>query len=80
MSKHDDEKKRRATLESAEVKCREIARRLKGVMPEGWGFMLVLSSFGEDGFFTYLSDLQRADAIKLLREAVSKIERNERSV
>lgn len=68
-----DEK--RAPLESAEIKTREIARILKSIMPKEWGYFLCISSFGADGFFTYMSDIQRADAIKLLRETADKLEK-----
>lgn len=67
-----DEK--RAPLEAAEIKLREIGNILQTVMPPGWGFMMILTSTGEDGFFTYLGNVRRSDGINLLREAATKIE------
>lgn len=70
------EKKPRAPLESAEVVARDIGRTIKEACPPGWGFALILASYGEDGFMTYLASMQRQDAIKLLRETADKIEAN----
>lgn len=68
---------RRATLEEAERKCRDIARRIKAEMPPGWGFTVILNSFGENGLMTYLSSCAREDMIKALREMADKLERRE---
>lgn len=67
---------KRAPLESAEVRAREIARMLKEAMPAGWGFVVLLASFGDDGFSTYLSSMERATAIEFLREMATKIEKD----
>lgn len=66
---------RRATLEQAERTCRGIGTVIAGALPTGWGFTLILSSFGEQGFSTYLSNCKREDMIKALREMADKIER-----
>lgn len=71
---------RRASLEAAEGKARELGRKIKKRMPEGWGFILILSSFDEDPedrVMTYLASVERAGAIKMLRELADKIERAE---
>mgnify|MGYP001609691257 CR=1 FL=1 len=70
----------RANLEQAENCARDIGRIIKKSMPEGWGFSLVLFSFGEDGLMTYLSSGQREDCIKMLEELLTKIKSNERNV
>ena len=62
------------SLESAEVVCRDIGRRIAREMPKGWGFALVLFSFGADGFMTCLSNAERSDMVKALRECAEKIE------
>ena len=67
----------RAPLESAEVTARKIGERLAEKMPPGWGFTLVLASYGEGGFCTYISSVQREGAVKMLHELLDKIERNE---
>src|SRR3990167_8971628 len=64
----------RRPLESAEVVCRDIGRRIAREMPKGWGFALVLFSFGADGFMTCLSNAERSDMVKALRECAEKIE------
>ncbi|MBS3927765.1 MAG: hypothetical protein KGZ65_04155 [Sphingomonadales bacterium] len=64
----------RATLEEAEVKCRRIGTLIGKDMPAGWGFTLILTSFGDNGYSTYLSNCQRPDMIKALREMADKLE------
>jgi len=68
---------KRAPLETAEVVARDIGRIIKRAMPPGWGFFLLLSSFDEPpaGFWTYLASIEREGAIKFLREAADKIEK-----
>jgi len=70
----------RATLEEAENEARKLGRLIKADMPEGWGFVLMLVSHGENGVFTYLSDCQRQDIIKFLREIAYKLEANEKEI
>lgn len=70
----------RAPLEAAEVEAQKIARILKDNMPNGWGFTLILYSYGAEGFMTYLSTGQREDCIKMLEELLLKIKNNERNV
>ena len=70
----------RAPLEVAEARLRVIGRKVKTQMPNGWGFVLCMASFdegGPDGRMTYLSSVQRADAVNLLRELADKLERQE---
>ncbi len=64
---------KRATLEEAENQAREIGRTLKGIMPKGWGFTLILSSYGDNGFSTYISSYNREDMILSLHEMVTKL-------
>lgn len=68
----------REPLETAEIKAREVGRLIKSAMPEGWGFCLVLSSYGDGGFCTYVSSVEREGAVKMLRELLDKIERNDK--
>lgn len=74
------EKGQRAPLENAEVVARDIGRLIKGACPPGWGFALILASYGQDGFMTYLASMRREDAIKLLRETADKIEKGSHQV
>lgn len=64
-----------------EVRNPEIEADLKGIgrtiasqLPEGWGFMLFIFSFGEGGSNFYISNAQRPDVIAAMKEF---IERNE---
>ena len=59
---------KRATLEEAERKTAEIGRIIGDQMPKGWGFALLVFSFGEDGFMNWISNTRRADMVKALRE------------
>ncbi len=62
---------RRVTLEAATA---DIARRLKGEMPDGVGFCLVLFNFGSEGSMAFASTGQRADTKAMLRELLDKME------
>lgn len=74
-------KGQRGTLESAEVKAREVGRILNGIMPPGWGYVVILASFGEaDWCWTYISSIDRGDTIALLREAAGTVERRDKSL
>lgn len=71
---------RRATLEEAETYCRRIGRFLKAYLPNGWGFTVLLTSYGDNGLTTYISSCKRPDMIKALREMADKLERGEPSI
>lgn len=62
----------RASLYDAENTAREIARKLGASMPKGWGFFLCLASFGENGFTTYLSNVERSCAGSMMLEILEK--------
>lgn len=70
----------REPLETAENVARKIGRLIGGVMPKGWGFCLVLASHGDGGFCTYVANLERDGAVKMLRELLENIERNKEEV
>lgn len=63
---------KRADLLTAEERAREIGRLIDSAMPQGWGFFLILASFGEDGFLTYLSSVQRECIGSMLLELLEK--------
>lgn len=50
------------------AKLNEIGQILKRVMPEGWGFTLLMFTYGEGGTMTYLSSADREDMLKALQE------------
>lgn len=64
-------------LEYMEAKCREIGTIIAGVVPKDVGFTICLAHFGEGGFATYLSNQNRKDTVKLLREIATIVERKE---
>lgn len=59
---------------SMESTMRDIGRVLKNAMPPGVAFCLVLASIGEKGWTTYMSSVEREDAINLLKELIHKME------
>lgn len=68
----------RATLEEAERKMQSIARVVGNMVPQGWGFAVLCFSFGENGFMNWVSNAQRQDMIKALRECADKLENDPR--
>ena len=70
----------REPLERAEQTAKEIGRQIKSVLPTGYGFTLILYSYGGPGVMTYLSSGERADCIKMLRECADKIEKNKGNI
>lgn len=75
----EDETMKRASLEQAEASTRAIGHRIKELMPPGWGFILWLESFGEDGFATYISSIERETAMRSLREWLARMETSPRT-
>jgi aminopeptidase-like protein len=72
--------KDRASLAEAIEKAKETGRYIKSQMPKGWGFVLVLREFneeGEGGAMTYLSSIERDGCIKMLKEFIQKVENDE---
>jgi hypothetical protein len=66
----------RAPLETAETVGMSVGRIIGEAMPPGWGFALILFTMGDSGpqYASYVSNGQRADMIKALRECADKIE------
>lgn len=73
---------RRAERLQLEEICGGIARMLQKAINESaepgqrLGFALLMFDFGEEGSFAYAANAQRADVLKLLREAEEKIRTN----
>lgn len=63
-----------ASLEEAEQSARALGRVIYDVMPDGWGFTLMMFSYGEGGNTTYISTARREDMLKALREMIEKLE------
>jgi hypothetical protein len=62
--------------EKAEKKLKEIGDILRNTMPKGYGFSLLIVSFGECGNMFYMSNCDRQDMCNMMREFISKSEPN----
>lgn len=58
--------------EEIETKLRELASMIGSQLPEGWGFNLLLFSYGEGGNLFYISSAEREDTIKVMKEFISR--------
>lgn len=58
----------------AERAMRNIARRLKQTMPPGYGFTVLVFSYGEQGELFYMSSALRDDMIRTMKEFIAKQE------
>lgn len=61
-------------LDQLEEQARQVASSIGGSLPAGVGFTLLLYSFGEGGHLTYISNANRADMVKAMRELLAKWE------
>lgn len=66
----------RAEFPHIERMAQEVAQRIGGAFPPGWGFALLAFNFGEGGYLTHVSNANRADLVKLLRETADVLEAN----
>jgi hypothetical protein len=57
-----------------EADCSRVGRKLAEQLKPGVGFALLMFDFGEGGNLAYLSNAQRSDMIKTLREFIEKLE------
>lgn len=58
--------------DEVQAMLKDIGQKLHGSMPEGFGFALLMFSFGEGGATFYISDAQRDDMIKAMQEFIDK--------
>ncbi len=59
----------------AEQVLRKMGQDLKHYTPEGFGFMVLLFTYGDGGAMFYASSAERADMIKAMKEFISKNEK-----
>lgn len=59
--------------EQAETMLKEIGKILKECCPKGYGFNLLVFTFGEGGNMFYCSNAQREDMIRAMQEFIAKI-------
>jgi hypothetical protein len=50
----------------------EIGALIKERLPEGWGFGLLMFTYGEGGTMTWISSAQREDMLKAMQEFIQK--------
>lgn len=62
--------------EGAENMLNEIGGILREACPEGYGFSLLVFSFGEGGNMFYTSNAQREDMIRAMQEFIQKFRAN----
>ena len=62
--------------EKAEAMLKEIGTLLKRACPPGFGFSLLVFSFGEGGSMFYTSNAQREDMIRSMQEFIEKFREN----
>lgn len=65
-------------LINIEQTAREVGEVIKSALPPGVGFALLMYTFGEDGWMTYLSNGEREDMIKAMKELLLKLEKEPR--
>ena len=62
--------------QQAEKLLGDIGRILKRSMPDGYGFSLLVFTFGEGGNMFYTSSAQREDMIRVMQEFIAKFREN----
>jgi hypothetical protein len=60
----------------AEAMLKELGGILKNICPHGYGFSLLIFTFGQGGNMFYTSNAQRDDMIRAMRELIQKFEPN----
>lgn len=60
----------------AEEKLNTIGQSLRSSMPSGFGFVLLIASFGEGGAMFYTANCNREDVCNMMREFIAKHEPN----
>lgn len=61
-------------LHEIEQQARNVGRLIGNSLPEGVGFCLMMFTFGEGGWSTFLSNAEPEDMIKGIRELADKRE------
>lgn len=58
--------------EDIEIAMKQIGEVIGKSLPKGWGFNLMLFDFGDKGSMFYMSNADRQDVIKQMREFIKK--------
>lgn len=51
---------------------RDLGRKIKSLMPEGWGFTLMIFNFGDKGNMFYISSAERKDMVEAMNEFIER--------
>jgi len=62
--------------EKAEAMLKEIGELLRSACPKGYGFSLLIFSFGAGGNMFYTSNADREDMIRAMKEFIQKFQAN----
>lgn len=60
----------------AEAKLKDIGESLRSGMPKGFGFVLLIASFGEAGSMFYTANCNWQDVCNMMREFIAMNEPN----
>jgi hypothetical protein len=62
------------TADAAEIRplLQKLGGHIGSALPEGWGFNLLLFTYGEGGSLFYISSAERQDVIALMREYIQR--------
>lgn len=60
--------------EDIEFKMREIGEILNTILPDGWGFNLLIFNFGKNGSMFYISNAERESMIEAMKEFIKNQE------
>lgn len=62
--------------QKAEAVLKDIGELLRASMPEGYGFALLIASFGAHGNMFYTANCARDSVCNMMREFIQKSEHN----
>lgn len=60
--------------EELEKLLNDLGQKIKSSMPQGYGFTLLISSYGQGGSMFYISSVDRSDVLRMMREFIQKHE------
>lgn len=58
--------------ENAEIALKKVGEMLKKAIPENYGFVFLMTSFGNGGNMFYISNVQRPDVIAMMEEWIEE--------
>lgn len=58
----------------AEEALKKVGRKIKEMMPEGYGFSLLVFAFNKEGGMFYMSSAERSTMIEAMKEFITNAE------